>query len=142
MHKNRFYGLIGATFLIFALANKTDSNGHTFNIWGGVVFCFMFVWVFTSLLQKYFLGRDYKEHDNDSESFYVIMTMFVFGLGLLFSKLDSPPQRTEKDLKRICKFLSDNKLLSEDDFDAEGAKQEIYDICFDDPRRPEPDKDY
>lgn len=89
--------------------------------------------VFISIIippcSRFFLGHDSKKADEDDEVFYyVIMTLFVFGLCLISAKLLLPePRNREKEVTYLCGVLNENLDFSRD----KKMQRQMNDICGD-----------
>ena len=75
---------------------------------------------------RFFLGYESKKpEEGDEVYFYVVLTLFIFGLGLLAQQLLSPPPRNlAKDLQYTCSLINDNL-----DFSSDAMQDKVDAIC-------------
>lgn len=155
-HKIKLHLLLIVTALIFTLENPawhwldaiklhpTAGNGIAISlIWGETCLAIgalaIIIALITPPFSRFFLGYESKKPDEGDEVyFYVLITLFIFGLCLMGERLFEPPHRNmEKDLKYVCAILNDNLEFSSSD----GTQQKVDSICVDEPAKPEADKE-
>ena len=156
-HKIKLYLLLILTALLLVLANPSwhwldmirarhpiSSSLAMAMVWGEACLAVAAFGIVITLLtppfSRFFLGYESKKPDEGDEVlFFVLLTLFIFGLCFVGQQLLMPPPRNvEKDLKYICDLLNDNDI----DVGSDAKQEKVDAICAEDePEKPASEKE-